>query len=86
MARQRRDKGSGSICRDEARGGWRGEVRIEGKTYVRRGKTKAEVSSASAPAAAPARSHCRLRRPNLRFRAAPRRGSPSVAAVAYKTS
>lgn len=44
MARQRRDKGSGSIYRDEARGGWRGEVRIEGKTYVRRGKTKAEVT------------------------------------------
>jgi integrase len=39
----RRDKGSGSIFRDEVRGGWRGEVRIEGKRYVRRGKTRVEV-------------------------------------------
>lgn len=39
----RRDNGSGSIYRDHARGDWRGEVKIDGKRYVRRGKTRAVV-------------------------------------------
>lgn len=43
MAQQRRDKGAGSIYKDTSRGGWRGEVEIAGKRYVRRGKTKAQV-------------------------------------------
>jgi integrase len=40
---KRRDKGSGSIYQDSTRGGYRGEVVIEGKRYVRRGKTRAAV-------------------------------------------
>ena len=39
----RRDKGTGTIYADKARGGYRGKVTIDGKEYVRRGKTKAEV-------------------------------------------
>lgn len=39
----RRPKGTGTITRDAARGGFRGELRIDGKRYVRRGKTKSEV-------------------------------------------
>ena len=45
MAPRRRDKGTGSIYRDLERGGWKGELRLEGRSrpYVRRGKTRAEV-------------------------------------------
>jgi len=45
MAPRRRDKGTGSIYRDPERGGWKGELRLEGRRrpYVRRGKTRAEV-------------------------------------------
>ena len=46
MAPRRRDKGTGSIYRDPERGGWKGELRLEGRRrpYVRRGKTHAEVA------------------------------------------
>jgi integrase len=40
---KRRDKGSGAVYRDDDRGGWKGRVTIDGKQYVRRGKTRAEV-------------------------------------------
>ncbi len=40
---KRRDKGSGSIYRLPDGSGWKAEVRIDGKRYVRRGKTKGEV-------------------------------------------
>lgn len=40
---KRRDKGSGSIYRLRDGSGWKAEVRIDGKRYVRRGKTKGEV-------------------------------------------
>ena len=39
----RRDKGTGSIYADTTRGGYRAKVTIDGKQYVRRGKTRAEV-------------------------------------------
>ena len=40
---KRRDKGSGSLYRLQDGSGWKAEVRIDGKRYVRRGKTKGEV-------------------------------------------
>ena len=40
---KRRDKGTGTIYADPSRGGYRGKITIDGKEYVRRGKTKAEV-------------------------------------------
>ena len=40
---KRRDKGSGTIYRLQDGSGWKAEVRIDGKRYVRRGKTKGEV-------------------------------------------
>lgn len=39
----RRDRGTGTIYRDESRGDWKGKVTIEGKQYVRRGRTRAQV-------------------------------------------
>jgi integrase len=40
---RRRDRGAGSIYKDATRGGYRGKVTLDGKEYVRRGKTRAEV-------------------------------------------
>jgi integrase len=40
---KRRDRGTGSIYRLQDGSGWKAEVRINGKRYVRRGKTKSEV-------------------------------------------
>ena len=39
----RRPKGTGTIMKDTSRGGFIGRLTIDGKQYVRRGKTKAEV-------------------------------------------
>lgn len=41
---KRRDKGSGSVFRDAERGGYRAEIRLDGKVFVRRGKTKAQAT------------------------------------------
>jgi len=41
---KRRDKGSGTVFRDTERGGFRAEIRLDGKVYVRRGKTKAQAT------------------------------------------
>ena len=43
MTRKRSDKGNGAIFRDSERGGYRLQITIDGKRYVRRGKTRAEV-------------------------------------------
>jgi integrase len=40
---KRRPRGSGTIIRDNSRGGYVGRLTIDGKQYVRRGKTKSEV-------------------------------------------
>jgi len=43
MTRKRSDRGSGAIFRDAERGGYRLQITLDGKRYVRRGKTRAEV-------------------------------------------
>ena len=40
---KRRPRGSGTIIRDNSRGGYVGRLTLDGKQYVRRGKTKSEV-------------------------------------------
>ena len=40
---KRRGNGEGSIWRTPDGGGWKGEMSLDGKRYVRRGKTRAEV-------------------------------------------
>lgn len=40
---RRRDRGAGTIYKDATRGGYRGKITLDGKEYVRRGKTRAEV-------------------------------------------
>ena len=40
---KRRDKGSGSIYRDNQRGGFKGEIVLDNKRFVRRGRSKSEV-------------------------------------------
>ena len=40
---KRRDKGSGSIYRDIQRGGFKGEIVLDDKRFVRRGRSKSEV-------------------------------------------